>query len=254
MQSEQNTIQEGTGRWLRIGTLTLTPLTPFLNSIASLMPKRAALVIDKDDIQAASSDLDARIKAELTKRHMQQFQKERRQHRLQQVATTSRKKIQDLMAAAELSKRGRQVRRTLQKQNRKFQKKWQRQFQQQQKGKRTFWIALGFGFGLALAGIISYQYLRHRLQQRKEEEAALELAYTEIGSQNGNVTNAIPPDAVFVGIISTKLYYPIETPLDQLPTKDDRPVDVLFFASEQEASNQGFQPAQSHLPTAPSHS
>ncbi len=253
MRSEQDTMREEAGRWLRIGTFTLTTLTPFLHSIASFIPKRAALVIDKDDIQAASSDLDAQIKAELMKRHIRQLQKELRQHRLQQVATRAWKKTQKLVAPAELRKRGKQVRRTLQKQNRQFQKKWQRQFQQQQRVKRTLWIALGLGFGLALAGVISYQFLRHRLQQRKEEETALELAYTDLGSQDGNVTNAIPPDAVFVGVTSTKLYYPIETPLDQLPTKEDRPVDAIFFSSEQEASEQGFQPAPSHLSTEPSH-
>jgi hypothetical protein len=250
MRSEQNTIQERRERWPRIGTLTFTTLTPFFNAVASFLPKRAALVIDKDDVQAARSDLDAQIKAELIKRHVQQLQKELRQYRFQQLTKIPRKKIQDLIAAAELRQRARQVRRTLQKQNRKFQKKWQRQFQQ--KPDRTLWIPLGLGLGLALAGIISYQFLRHRLQQRKEEEAALELAYTDLGSQDGTVTNVIPPDAIFVGITRTKLYYPIETPVDQLLTKDDRPTDVIFFLSEEEASKQGFQPAPSHLSAAPS--
>jgi len=255
----------------------------------------------KDNVQAAGSDLDEQIKARLVQRRAQQLQKELRQHRLQQVATSSWKNIQDLLVALldtlqtagtafvgrishpeprpskrggditdtlkehasnltqsiaerrqilaeyrddlshELRKRGRHVRRTLQKQNRKLQKKLQQQFQQQQK--RTFWIAAGFAFALTIAGIITYQFLYHRSQQRKEEESALELP---IGSQNGNMTNAVPPDAVFVGVASTKLYYPIETPLDQLLTEDDRPVNAIYFLSEQEASKQGFQPASSH--------
>jgi len=253
MPSEQNTTREEAGRQSRIGTRTLTTITPFFYSLASLIPKRSALVIDKDDIQAARSDLDARIKAELMKRHIQQLQKELRQRRRQQAATSAWKKAQNFIAPAELRKRGKQVRQTLQKQNRTFQKKWQRQFQQQQKAKRTLWLTLGLGFGLALAGIISYQFLRHRLQQRQEEEAALELAYTGVGSQDGNVANAIPPDAAFVGVISTQLYYPIETPLGQLPTQENLPVDAIFFSSEQEAREQGFQPAPSNLSIEPSH-
>lgn len=245
MRPEQNTIGKGTGRGQRTATLIQTTFTPFLKSIASFIPKRAALVMDKDDVKAAGSDLNEQIKAELVKRYAQQQKKELHQDRLQQITNISQKKIQDLLAASELRKRGKQVRRTLQKQNRKLQKKLQRQFRQQQKANRGFWIALGFGFGLALAGIITYQFLHHRLQQHKEE-ATLELPHTDIGSQQTNVTNAAPPDAVFIGITSDKLYYPIGTSLDQLPTKDDLSVDIIYFASEQEANKQGFQPAQSY--------
>lgn len=141
----------------------------------------------------------------------------------------------------QLRKRGRRVRRTLQKQNRKLQKSLQKQFQQQQK--RIFWIAAGCAFGLTLAGIISYQFLHRRSQQLKEEEAILELP---IDTQNGNVNNVMPANAAFVGISSTKLYYPIETPLDQLLTRDNRLADTVYFASEQEASKEGFQPAQAY--------
>ena len=56
--------------------------------------------------------------------------------------------------------------------------------------------------------------------------------------------NTAPPEAVFVGVASTKLYYPIETPLDQLLTEDERLANAIYFQSEQEASRQGFQPAQ----------
>ena len=140
----------------------------------------------------------------------------------------------------ELRKRGRHMRRTLQKQNRKLQKQLQKQFQQQQK--RTFWIAAGLAFGLTIAGIISYQFLYHRLQQREEEEeAALELP---VDLLDGNTTDTAPPDAAFVGVASTKLYYPIETPLDQLLMEGERPANAIYFQSEQEASRQGFQPAQ----------
>ncbi len=246
MRSEQNTIGEGTERGQRTETPTQSTFAPFSKSIASFLPKRAVLVMSKDHVKAAGTDLKAQIKAELAKRRAQQLKKKLRQHRLQQIATLPLEKIQDLLAASEFRKRGRQVRRMLQKQNRKLQKKWQKQFRQQQKASRSLWIALGFGLGLTLAGIITYQLLHRRLQQYKEEEATPELPHTDTGSQQSNVTNAAPPDAAFVGVTSVKLYYPIETSLDQLPTKDDLRVDIIYFVSEQEASQQGFQPAQSY--------
>lgn len=49
-----------------------------------------------------------------------------------------------------------------------------------------------------------------------------------------------PTDATFVGLASTKKYYPVETPLDQLNTMDGKPVDVIYFSSEKEAQTQGF--------------
>ena len=62
----------------------------------------------------------------------------------------------------------------------------------------------------------------------------------------------MPLDAAFIGVTSTKLYYPIETPLDQLPTSGSDPIDVIYFLSAQEANDQGFKPANSQSPAASS--
>jgi hypothetical protein len=373
MRSEQKAILGETGRWLRIGTLTLTTLAPLLSTLASRLPKRAALVIDEDDVQAVRSDLDAQIEAELEKRHAQQLQQELRQYKAQHAAATSQEKLHDLVTASqgklqmvgtalggsfddlkshpytqklqqrssdltdtlkerggdltdtlkerasnlthriadrsddfthaiadrsddfthELGKRGKHVKRAVQKQNRKLQKKWQKQFQQrQQKANKSFWIALGFGFGLTIAGVITYQLLRRRLQQQSlEEETAIQVSYdttSPTASRDGNVTdvatksspsypmlqttlasgeqkssrstefsgtqaaNVTSLDAAFVGVTSTKLYYPIETPLDQLSTSGSEPVDVIYFLSAQEANDRGFKPAASKSPAASS--
>lgn len=53
-----------------------------------------------------------------------------------------------------------------------------------------------------------------------------------------------PLDAAFLGLASNKRYYPIETPLDQLPRTEGEPLDVIYFASEQEAQAQGFSAAE----------
>ncbi len=55
---------------------------------------------------------------------------------------------------------------------------------------------------------------------------------------------AAPMDAAFVGIVKTRRYYPVEIPLDQLAQPGEKAVDILYFASEDEARAQGFSAAQ----------
>ena len=54
-------------------------------------------------------------------------------------------------------------------------------------------------------------------------------------------TTAIP-DATLLGVVSTKRYYPIETPLTELHTGDD--LDVVYFATVDEAQTQGYTSAE----------
>ena len=56
--------------------------------------------------------------------------------------------------------------------------------------KKEFWAALGFGLGLAVAGIVTFQLVRRRLQQRADEEPAIQLPY-DAGSQP-SVTSTVP--------------------------------------------------------------
>ena len=44
----------------------------------------------------------------------------------------------------------------------------------------------------------------------------------------------VPPDAVFVGVVSTKRYYPLEVILDEDVT------ERIYFVSEEEAKTQGY--------------
>jgi hypothetical protein len=180
---------------------------------------------------------------------------------------------------------------------------------------RNFWILLGFGTGLVATAVITYLFIRRRLQRAAEEEPPIQLSYsdTDVTVENavngrGNIysvgangatleaqtagiaeddvlgtaseTNFSPlsvdetPEAVssieivefddesseddipsktkaseavhpvnaaFVGVSSTKQYYPAETPLDQL--HNGEVVDVIYFASEDEAQQQGFSAA-----------
>ena len=48
------------------------------------------------------------------------------------------------------------------------------------------------------------------------------------------------PDAVFLGVVNTKRYYPIETPLNELHSASDGALDVVYFATADEAQAQGY--------------
>lgn len=62
------------------------------------------------------------------------------------------------------------------------------------------------------------------------------------GSSTTEISSSLT-HAAFVGVNSTKQYYPVETPLDQLHTTDGEMLDVVYFSSEDEAQRQGFSAA-----------
>jgi hypothetical protein len=141
---------------------------------------------------------------------------------------------------------------------------------------RSFWIAFSFGIGLAVAGVVTFFWWRRRFQQQEDEhliqlpgdqtdlsESAevggtivavgstiLENAQQDDNSgsedeqEDGNVADALVADALanaaFVGVIETKRYYPLETPLDQLTTENGEAADVVYFTSEDDAQAQGY--------------
>ena len=105
---------------------------------------------------------------------------------------------------------------------------------------RTFWSILGFSVGLVAAATITYQLIRRRgSQQEIEQDEQIELPSSN--SWNGSVGRPIgeisyldqggasiatleivdidtieqPADAAFVGVKSSKLYYPVDTELEQ---------------------------------------
>jgi hypothetical protein len=58
---------------------------------------------------------------------------------------------------------------------------------------------------------------------------------------------SIPKDATFIGIPSTRHYYPVTTPLERITngiSGDAAQTDVIYFATEQEARLQGFSAAE----------
>lgn len=131
----------------------------------------------------------------------------------------------------------------------------------------TFWLT--FGFGLAAAAIATYLLIRNRLQQQSEVQP---FQIPLNGHQNGTATNGTsalnhsastetsptpaivlteqpetsthPADSKVFGLVNTKRYYPVEMPLDQLRQSKDAKLDIVYFASEEEARLQGFTAAE----------
>lgn len=96
------------------------------------------------------------------------------------------------------------------------------------------------------------------VQEAKPESAipAPELQHTPTPIVTGQVNVSVTPateetptgakrplDATLIGVVSTKCYYPIETPLDQLSASQDGPLDIVYFSNEDEAKEQGFSAA-----------
>jgi hypothetical protein len=126
---------------------------------------------------------------------------------------------------------------------------------------RNFWAVVGFSVGLVAAGFVTYRLVRSRMAQRDtEQDERIELPRSDSSKRGHNrpageirhinqdgasiatleivdvVTIERPADAAFVGVVSTKLYYPVDTALEA--------EDLMYFISEEVARTQGFTPAK----------
>ncbi len=140
-------------------------------------------------------------------------------------------------------------------------KQGQRMLEPVRRRDRTFWTIVGFSVGLVAAGTITYQLVRRSMaQQVIDEDEHIELpSNNSWNGTGGRPTGEIsyidqrgssvatleivdvetieqPDGATFVGVKSTKLYYPVDTELE--------PKDLVYFTSEEEAKAQGFNAAE----------
>jgi len=74
-----------------------------------------------------------------------------------------------------------------------------------------------------------------------QEDASVAVMLEEPSSPQ--MKQVVLTDAVLLGIVSTKRYYPVETPLDQILTPHEEEVGIVYFRSENEAREQGYLPA-----------
>ena len=56
--------------------------------------------------------------------------------------------------------------------------------------KKATWTVLGFGLGLTVTGIMTFQLVRRRLLQQVDEEPAIQLPYD--ADRQPSVTSAVP--------------------------------------------------------------
>lgn len=125
---------------------------------------------------------------------------------------------------------------------------------------RNFWSIVGFVAGLALAGFVTYRLVRRRMaEQQADQGEHIELPQNETWKgtrrhrsaerhleREGATVATLqavdvestdrPAGAVFIGVLSTKKYHPIDTPLEL--------EDVIYFTSAEEAQARGFSAAQ----------
>lgn len=181
--------------------------------------------------------------------------------------------------AKELNTRSEKIAKELNRRGKKVSKELSRRSQQatQQLSQRggTFWIFLGFVVGLAGASVVAYVFIKQRVrqQQQLEEEQSFSLPYN--GYLNNSVSaqgkvpatptlqapaqpaiaeesvpavavaeqkspQNVPTNAAFVGIVSTRRYYPVATSLEELAVSEDGKKDVVYFLTEEEALRQGY--------------
>jgi hypothetical protein len=278
----KNTVRE-LARWLRIGTLTLTTLGPAIDVLITRLRERNGKTSpETESAAAASADWPERLLvvggalsdlvAELKHNPYAQDLRKRGEEIAEELVERGGKLSQTVVERGsewshDLAERGEQATRTLSRRSQQV-----RQELVERSNPRI--LVAGFSVGLAAAVVAMYLFMRKRLPQIgvDEEEAHIEIPTN--GHVSGNVIaarfnqmaepttaqdasptaedgvtdqvatdNQVPFDAILVGIVDTGRYYPIETPLDQLNSFSDKPADIVYFASEEEAKAQGFIPA-----------
>jgi hypothetical protein len=171
--------------------------------------------------------------------------------------------------AKELTRRGEQIAKELNERGRTL----SRDLAQRNDTRLT---VMGFGVGLVAAAIGAYVLVTRRVQQRVEQDQHILLsqnghfdihvdgmtsedrpANVQIADVEEDVLVAVlreepslseteqivPTDAVLLGVVSTKRYYPIETPLDEILSPQEGEADIVYFRSDDEARTQGYLPA-----------
>jgi hypothetical protein len=273
--NNKNTLQ-ATGRWLRVTALTLTTVGPIINVLAARLRERAQALREASG-QLDFAEQSNNLSQEFLKRSSEATRTltERSSKATQAIAERSSRATQAIAegtskASQELVKRGGDLTQEVMQRSSKAR-------QQLAERDGTFWTIFGFSLGLTIASIVAYLLIRRRLQQQAEENEQFLLSnngYRSVSPQptGSSETHPISPtasptqaqaapapvesavaiaepetmkverpaNASLIGVVSTKLYYPVETPLDQLAGSQEGPLDVVYFTSEEEAKGQGF--------------
>lgn len=263
MDKRKKTTMQQVGQWLRVGTLTLTALGPIINIINSRWQTREntrpelapepAHITTQEKLQVASAALTEAISDLKAYPYSQQLLK-----RGEDLTHELRERGSEL--THELAKRGEVVSKELKQRSSVAARELYEQ-------RSAFWITFGFAVGLTATTITAYLLVRKRMR-RLDEEADIQITWSgslynlplnspEAGSDNQEMQEmapvaeqtrfAIPANAAFVGVINTRRYYPIETPLDQLAASNNGSegiTSITYFTSEEDALAHGFTSAE----------
>jgi flagellar basal body-associated protein FliL len=251
--NNKNKLQE-TGRWLRVTILTLATLGPIINALAARLRERAQALREAAgqlDLAQQSSNLTqeaAKRSSEVTRTFAERSSKASQELVKRSAALTHEVKQRSHQVTEQLAERD-----------------------------GTLWTIIGFGIGLIAASVVAYVFIRRRIQEQAEDNEQIQLSndthlnsparsttigqahpvnqptstmQTEAAPTPVEPTVAVaepvpteterPANTTLIGVASTKLYYPVETPLDQLTGSQEGPVEVVYFTSEDEAKAQGF--------------
>ncbi|HTK06944.1 MAG TPA: hypothetical protein VL485_07240 [Ktedonobacteraceae bacterium] len=246
-----------TGRWLRVGALTASTFGPIVGTLLERLRQRqelehTTLSAEPPAVSAADEKLSLADSLALLKERAYNQELVHRAEELTEELRMRGTRLSQLLAERssdlthEFGKQSELVGKKLSKQTREVSRNIAEQ-------DSAFWIVSGFSVGVLIAGITAFILIRKRLQKRvelelEEDEHILLSPNGHVAVWNGTASSkasvAIPADAAFMGIASTKRYYSIQTPLDQLVSKHDLPLDVIYFVSEEDAKAQGFMAAE----------
>ncbi|HTI15250.1 MAG TPA: hypothetical protein VL461_11890 [Dictyobacter sp.] len=269
------------GRWLRVGALSLSVLGPSINILTSRLrthieAEEALSALHKaqeeaaeaaDAVQGGREDLPdfqerlqslgfalADVLAELRETPYGQEIARRSGNLVEELKTRGDVLSQTVaeqrnQLARDLAKRGSQLTHDLAERSGEFSQalsqRGRKVTQDLIEQERSFWVAFGFGIGLTAAGIVTYVLWYRRLKQQNEEGPAIQIPSVEELLDSGQTGNGVVPQhAHLVGVVHTMRYYPAETSLDQLTADGEQSVDVIYFASKEEAEAKGFSAAQ----------
>lgn len=252
-------------RWLRVTLLTLTTFGPIINALAERLRERAQ-ALREAAVQLDLAEQSNNLTQEVGRRSSKATQRiaERGSKATQAIAERSSK------ASQELIKRGGKLTHEVKQRSRQV-------TEQLAERDGMLWTIAGFSVGVIAAGIAAYVFIRRRLEQQAEDNEHIQVSNNghfnilprsttmdeartvsqptstvQVQAAPLPVESAVavaeptpteterPANATLIGIVSTKLYYPVETPLDQLVSSQEEPVEVVYFTSEDEAKAQGF--------------
>ncbi len=273
MKNEQLNAETNTGRWLRVGLLSLAFFASVASNIMVFLRKRQEMLFTTATDTARRAGMNTTIKQLSATGGDWSYGLLKRGGQVTRDLTERGSQVRHVLAdrggqvTRDLTERGSQVTHVLAERGDQL-------LQPLRKRSGTFWTVLGFSFGMVAAAVITVVLLRKRLgkQSADEEEGQIELPQQQ--NLNGasslgqgrpekpadeilhldkegssaatmqtvgvNIAKAVevPANAAFAGVVGTKRYYPLE----KLPGESAQ--DTIFFASEDEARAQGYSAAE----------